>query len=318
VLRSGRHDPVHYRELWDTLLAGRVFRGTMVNRRRDGQTYYAEMTITPIRGPSGAVTHFVAVGKDMTDRRARQEQALEMGVARAVQRRLFPSGPPSLPGFDIAAVAMPAAATCGDYYDFIHVGAGRLAVAIADVSGHGLGPALVMSQTRAYLRAYLHTLADPGEVLRQLNLTLIGDLEPGRFVTMLLARLDPRDRSLVFANAGHPPGLVLRADGELRATLDSRGTPLGVWPARSVAGAEPVTLEPGDTVVLVTDGITESQAPDGRLFGTEGVLAAVRAHLGGSARDVRDGLIADARAFAAGGAPTDDLTAIVCKVAPDR
>jgi len=316
LLRSGHHDAGHYQDLWKTLLDGRVFHGTMVNRRRNGEIYYAEMTITPILDPAGAVTHFVAVGKDMTDRRVRQEQEMELALARSVQQGLFPARAPRFRGFDIAGVAHPAATMCGDYYDFVVVGDHRLCMAIGDVSGHGLGPALLMAETRAYLRAYLSTLPGVAEVLRALNRTLAADLEDGRFVSMLLAGLDVRGRTLTYANAGHPPGLVLASDGRLRATLESTGTPLGSFPELGVGDARPVALEPGDVVVLMTDGITESSAPDGSLLGTEGVLRTVRSRLGGTAREVLDGLVEGVREFARDRGQDDDLAAIVCRVDP--
>jgi sigma-B regulation protein RsbU (phosphoserine phosphatase) len=316
LLRSGRHGAAHYRDLWGTLLAGEVFRGTMINRRKNGEIYYAEMTITPIKDPAGAVTHFVAVGKDMTDRRIRQEHELELEIARRVQQGLFPTRAPEFPGFDFAGAAHPATAMCGDYFDYFATQDGQLGIVIGDVSGHGLGPAVVMAETRGYVRAFMRTLPSPGEVLRALNRALIEDLEDGRFVTMLLARLDTRTRILTYANAGHPTGFVLGRDGRVRATLESSGTPLGVSAAWGVTDAESIALENGDTVVLMTDGIPESQAPDGGLLGTEGVLRLVREHLAGSAQQVLEGLVAGAQAFAAGGPPADDLTAIVGRVGP--
>jgi phosphoserine phosphatase RsbU/P len=317
LLRSGRHDAAHYRELWSTVLAGEVFRGTMINRRKNGEIFHAEMTITPIKDPTETVTHFVAVGKDMTERRLRQEQELELGIASRVQQGLFPACAPDFPGFDLAGAARPAAAMTGDCFDYVATEDGRLSIVIGDVSGHGLGPALVMAATRAYLRAFLRTLPGTGDVLRALNRALIAELKDGRFVTMLLARLDVRTRSLTYANAGHPSGFVLGRDGEVRALLESSGTPLGVSAAWDVMDAEPITLEPGDTLVLMTDGITESQAPDGSLLGIDGAIQIVRGHLVGSARQALDGLIDGARAFAEGGPQTDDLTAIVCRVAPE-
>jgi sigma-B regulation protein RsbU (phosphoserine phosphatase) len=317
LLRSGRHDAAHYRELWSTVLAGEVFRGTMINRRKDGGIYYAEMTITPIKDPADTVTHFVAVGKDMTERRLRQEQELELGIAGRVQQGLFPACAPEFPGFDLAGAAHPATAMTGDCFDYVATEDGQLGIVIGDVSGHGLGPALVMAATRAYLRAFLRTLPGTGDVLRALNHALIADLEDGRFVTMLLARLDARTRTLTYANAGHPSGFVLGRDGAVRAVLESSGTPLGVSATWGVTDAEPIALEPGDTLVLMTDGITESQAPDGSLLGAEGALRLVRAYLAGSARQILEGLVAGARAFTEGGPQTDDLTAIICKVGPE-
>lgn len=314
LLRSGRHDAAHYRELWSTVLAGRVYRGTMVNRRKNGDIIHVETTITPIKDPTETVTHFVAVGKDMTDHRRRHEQEVELQIACRVQKGLFPSSPPQVPGFDFAGATRPAAAMCGDYFDYVATEDGRLGLVIGDVSGHGLGPAVVMAETRAYLRAFMRTLPDMGDVLRALNQTLVADLEVGRFVTMLAARLDTRTRVLTYANAGHPPGFVLGRSGAVRAVLESRGTPLGVSAIWGVANAAPITLEPGDTVVFVTDGITESQAPDGSLLGTSGVLRLVRAHLDGSASQTLERLIGGALDFTEGGPRADDLTAVICKV----
>jgi phosphoserine phosphatase RsbU/P len=314
MLKSGQHDEAHYRELWSTLLSGEVFRGAMINRRKNGEIYFAEMTITPIRDRAEAVTHFVAVGKDITDRRLRQQQDLELEIACRVQQELFPSSPPTIPGFDFAGAARPCAAMCGDYFDFVPMADGRIAIVIGDVSGHGLGPAVVMAETRAYTRAFLQTLPGPGDVLRTLNRTLVADLEDGRFVTMLMGQLDPRTRVLSWGNAGHTPGFVLGRDGNVRAVLESSGTPLGVSASWGVLDAEPVTLEPGETLVFMTDGITECQAHDGSLLGIEGALGLVRARLDRPASRILDGLIGGALAFARGADSADDLTAIICKV----
>jgi sigma-B regulation protein RsbU (phosphoserine phosphatase) len=289
----------------------------MINQRKDGGIYYAEMTITPIKDPADAVTHFVAVGKDMTDRRRRQEHELELEIARRVQQGLFPARAPEFPGFDFAGAAHPATAMCGDYFDYFATNDGQLGIVIGDVSGHGLGPAVVMAETRGYVRAFMRTLQGTGDVLRALNHALIEDLEDGRFVTMLLARLDTRTRVLTYANAGHPSGFVLGRDGRVRAALKSSGTPLGVSAIWGVMDTEPIALESGDTMILMTDGIPETQAPDGSLLGTEGALQLVRAHLAGSAQQVLEGLVAGAQAFAGGNPQADDLTAIICKVAQE-
>jgi phosphoserine phosphatase RsbU/P len=316
VLRSGTHEREHYRELWDTLLAGRVHRGTMVNQRKDGTVYHAEMTITPIHAPGGAITHFVAVGKDMTERRLRQEHELELGLARSVQRELFPAGPPSFAGLDVAGAAHPATAMCGDFYDYVPIGADRLALAIGDVSGHGLGPALVMAETRAYLRAYLGLLPDVGEVLRMLNRMLARDLVPGSFVTMLLVELDLRTRTLTWASAGHPTGYLLDAAGAVRGALESTGPPLGISNAWEAPQSVPAALVPGDLLVLVTDGVTESAAPDGSLLDGRGVLELIRRHRSGSARQVLDGIVGGVREFVHDSPQADDMTAVVCRYQP--
>ncbi len=317
ILRSGLHDGEVYRELWSTLLAGEVFRATMVNRRKSGEIFHAEMTITPIQDEAGRVTHFVAVGKDMTESRLRQEREVELSLARSVQRALFPTRAPRTPGLDIAGLAEPATEMCGDYFDSITLPGERLGLVIGDVSGHGLGPAIVMAGARAYLRAYLRALPGLDGALQALNETLLADLEEGRFVTMLLAVIDPRTLRMSYANAGHPPGFVVDAAGRVRAALDSSGTPLGAFPDCGARALGPVALDRGDTVVLLTDGIVESRAPDGCLLGSEGALDIVRRHLGGSAQEILDGLVAGVREHTGRARQEDDVTAIVCRVVGD-
>ena len=122
----------------------------MINRKKSGEHFHAEQTITPIRDNStGEIIHFVSVMRDMTERIKLQESEIEMRLGASVQQRLSPQEPPTIPGYDIAGTSAPASATCGDYYDFIPLPDGRLALGIADVSGHGVGAALIMTATRA-------------------------------------------------------------------------------------------------------------------------------------------------------------------------
>jgi len=149
ILKSGLQSPEFYSDLWATILRGEPFRGMTVNRKKNGALYHAEQTITAMKDRDGRITHFVSVLKDMTERHKMQEQEIELQLASMVQRRLFPDAPPRLPGYDLAGAVVPAAATCGDYFDFVSVSNDAVALVTADVSGHGLGSALVMAQTRA-------------------------------------------------------------------------------------------------------------------------------------------------------------------------
>jgi PAS domain S-box-containing protein len=137
----------------------------------------------------------------------------EFQLAREIQQGLLPKAPPTLPGFAIAGATHPTQETGGDYYDFIPMSDGRWGIAVGDASGHGIGAALLISETRAYLRALALTLTDPCEILRVANGRLADDIGADHFVTLFLARLDPRTRSLVYSNAGHWPGYVFDAQG---------------------------------------------------------------------------------------------------------
>jgi serine phosphatase RsbU (regulator of sigma subunit) len=238
----------------------------------------------------------------------------ELDWARQIQQRLFPSAGICLPGFDIAGSAFPADATGGDYFDYIPMIDNSLGLVIGDVSGHGVGPALLMATTRAYLHALAESGNDVGRMLTLANRALVTDVGDDGFVTLLVARMNPRKRTLVYSSAGHPPGYVLRASGEVKAVLESGGMPLGIMDRHYLA-APKVSLGPGDLVVMFTDGLVETRARDDAPFKTERVLSVIRENQERPARDIVAALYDAARTFADEQPQQDDITAIVVKVA---
>ncbi len=187
-------------------------------------------------------------------------------------------------------------------------------VAVGDASGHGLGAALVMALTRAYVRSFAALNLDVGEILTRVNGMLLGDLEENRFVTLLLARLDPASRRLRYANAGHVAGLVIGSSdpGGAPASMASTGMPLGLF-SRSQYPARELALEPEQLVLLVTDGVTESEVR-GEVFGVERVIAYAKAHGAWPARSLARGICRSARRFARQEPQADDITTVVVKV----
>ncbi len=237
----------------------------------------------------------------------------EIRVARQIQQKLFPAAPLPLAGFDISGASYPAEATGGDYFDYIPLRDGCLGVVIGDVSGHGFGPALLMAQLRAYLRAFVMTHPDIAEVVGLVNAALAGDDLEDRFATLLLARLDPRTRSFTHVSAGHTTGYVLDREGAVRAPLPSTGVPLAVLPTSTFPAAPAVALGPGEGILLLTDGIIEAHSPDETLFGVERTLAVVEANWNEPARQIIDRLYEAVRVFCGAGTQFDDMTAIVIK-----
>ena len=314
LLRSGKQDAAYYDQLWKTILAGDVFRGSPINRRKNGDLYPAEQTITPIKDAEGQIVHFVSILKDATDRLRIEQQDIEMRYARDVQQRLYPRASPDVPGLDIAGATFPALATCGDYYDYLPRAGGAVDVIIGDVSGHGLGPALIMAETRAYLRFLSRSNDSVAEVLTTMNGVLHQDLDDNRYVALVAARIDPASRRIEYVNAGHTSAFVLDRHGVVKAELDSCGPPLGIMPSTVFTCSETPPIDPGDVVVFLTDGITESEDPDGRDFGAAAALDVVRAHMHCSAGEIVQRLERAARDFAKGAPQADDITAVVCKV----
>lgn len=235
----------------------------------------------------------------------------ELRTAQRIQRNLYPRKAPSIAGFDIGGAAYPAEATGGDYFDFVSLGDGSLGVALGDVSGHGLGPALLMASVRASLRALALVHGDVSEILAFMNRILIEDTEDDQFVTFFLARLDPQRRSCLYSSAGHLTGYLLDANGQVKLRLDSTGLPLGIVSDTSFPAGAEVHLGDGDFLLLLTDGIT--CAPDGAPFGVERALAIARIFRRDSAIQIVKNLYGAVRAFSQDMPQHDDISAVVIK-----
>jgi PAS domain S-box-containing protein len=252
------------------------------------------------------------VGQFMERRQAEKafhERDREFNLARVIQQNRLPRVPPTLAGFDIAGASHPAQETGGDYLDFIALPEGSLGIAVGDASGHGIGAALLITETRAYLRALVRTDTNVGKILSLVNRQIVEDIGED-FVTLFFARLDPRTRSLVYSSAGHWPGYVLDRRGEMKTILHSTGLPLGLDPTAAFPESVAQTLDPGDLVLLLSDGIVEAFSPDGPLFGMERVLKSVRAHRGATSDRIVAALVEEVRAYS-NDLPIDDMTAVV-------
>jgi sigma-B regulation protein RsbU (phosphoserine phosphatase) len=315
ILRSGEHDGAFYGALWETILSNSPFRGTIVNRRKDGELFVSEQTITPMLDEENRITHFVSVAKDVTESRQAAAREREVALARTVQQRLYPRGFPRALDYDVWGRAFPVGSVGGDYFDFLELADGGLCLVIGDVSGHGIDAALYMSAARAYLRSAARTETDPRAVLGFVNRMLCGDLDSNRFVTMTVVCLEPGGRRMCYANAGHVPGLVLGSSGNPKLSLRGTGLPLGLFEDSSYDSAS-TDLDPGDMIALFTDGVTEAENAEGDLFDFERVATV----LGASPESSAEGLVARlyraCNEFMAGRPFRDDFAAVVCKIAP--
>jgi serine phosphatase RsbU (regulator of sigma subunit) len=239
---------------------------------------------------------------------------IEFEAARRIQQKLFPVAAPALDAFEIAGRTWSADATGGDFFDYVPMRDDCVGVAICDVSGHGFGPALLMASTRAYLRAFAQTQSDLGELLSLVNRVLTLDMEDDRFATLFLARFDPRKRSLVYASAGHPTGYILGASGEVRMRLPSTGSLLGPASDATFSASPVVPIEPGELVLLLSDGVIEATAPDGAPFGWTRAAGIVRIYRDDPAAHIVYNLYHAVRAFSQNAPQVDDVTAVVIKV----
>ncbi|MST95352.1 MAG: PAS domain S-box protein [Pedosphaera sp.] len=287
-----------------------------LGRRKDGTEIVIEVSFSELelRGQR----RFVGFIRDITGRKKAEAELREnqeqFRVAREIQQHLFPKAPPQLPGFDIAGVTYPADSTGGDYFDFLPMLHERHGFIVADVTGHGVGPALLMAETRAYLRTLAGNREDVGEILTRANGILAEDVGHERFVTLFLGRLDPKTLAFFYANAGHPAGYVLDAGGAVKETLRRTSVPLGIMPDTRYRGDAFVLLAPGDLVLLLTDGIEEATAPDDSFFGIERALDVVRARRDQPAKEILKALYQAVRDFSGNAPQIDDVTAILIKV----
>jgi phosphoserine phosphatase len=250
----------------------------------------------------------------MTDRveRERHERRIaamhrEMEIAREIQRSLLPKEL-GTDWIDLSGFNVPAAYAGGDFYDWLRTPDGSVVLALGDVSGHGVGPALIAAECRAYWRGLAQSLALRDAVVR-LNELILDDLPGDRFVTLIAARLSS-DGTLEVFSAGHGPLVIRRTDGAVDL-LDPHTFPLGVT---SELPGEEVTvrhLAPGDTMLTFSDGVTETRDPEGHLWNTDGLLKALTRHRGLCGSDLLRAIDDDNLAFAAGEPPGDDRTLVV-------
>ena len=213
--------------------------------------------------PAVRVAQLVRQQQIETQARERLEQ--ELRVARVVQQTLLPKELPQLDGWQVAAYWQPAQAVSGDFYDFINLPDGNLGVVEADVTGKGVPAALVMASARGIFRvAAEQDPTSPGKVLAHVNELLCPDIPPSMFVTCLYGVLNPHTGRFIFANAGHNLPAKCTADAvvELRAT----GMPLGLLPGMTYDEYEG-TLEPGESILIYSDGLVEAHNPQGEMFG---------------------------------------------------
>ncbi|ARA93285.1 protein serine phosphatase [Rhodothermaceae bacterium RA] len=237
----------------------------------------------------------------------------EMRLARQIQEGLLPQEIPSVPGLEVAALALPSREVGGDYFDVIALEDGRLLAAIADVTGKGVPAALLMANVQACLHVLVPMDLTLEEATAHINRVICGNTGYDRFITYFHAIYHPQDRRLDYVNAGHNPPMLIRADGSVEE-LDVGGLLLGVMSGVTYERGR-VFLHPGDVLALFTDGVTEAMSPQEEEYGEARLRDRLTAHRTESAEAILEAVRADLRAFTGNPALlSDDLTMIVMKV----
>jgi len=288
------------------------------NYRKDGQAFWNELQLSPVLDEEGRLTHYIGVITDVTERRRAETETQQLNVAREIQLSLLPKYPVLLPDLEVAGVCIAATQVGGDYYDIVPHG-DYVDLVVADVSGHSVGAALIMAEMRSTLKAELRRV-DPqtqgvGDLLAVLNELLLPDLDGAEmFITMFYMRYQRSTRTLRYASAGHNPALLLRRGGTACEQLNADGLIMGV--NRDVVFEEKsLLLEPGDRLLVYTDGAVEAQDSQGRFYGTESLEVAFLRLRDRHPEATLENLLDELRSFGGDARFNDDVTmaVFVCK-----
>ena len=240
-----------------------------------------------------------------------------LALARAIQQNLLPQRAPEVPGFEIAGRCRYCDETGGDYFDFIHLPGSeknKIGIVLGDVTGHGVGAALLMASARSILRnASLHFTGDLAELMAEFNDQLSEDTGDDKFMTLFYGALDSESRSLVWASGGHDPVLWYHRKQDAFEELPNTGPLTGYMKNMKYEQAGPITFEAGDILLVGTDGIWEAEDPSGQPYGKERLFEMIRTRIEDSAEQMVDAVIASVEAFSAPVSPSDDITLIIIK-----
>ncbi len=241
-----------------------------------------------------------------------QQITQELRLAGQIQASFLPNKFPPLPGWQLAVTLLPARETSGDFFDVIDLSDDRLGILIADVADKGVGSALYMALSRTLIRTYAEEYdAEPEVVSFAANNRLLKDARANLFITLFYGILDPNEGTLTYCNAGHnPPYLIRNSDQDSVESLTRTVIAMGIV-ADSTWSTETVTIEPGDILVLYTDGIPDAQDQDGDFFNDEAIIDIVRNNTGRSAHEIQSSIINEVQKFSAGTPQDDDITLMV-------
>lgn len=276
----------------------------------DGSSLPTDMACGVTENSQGTIESVVTL-RDTSHLIQLQLKSDELRTAQIVQRQLYPDLPPRVKGFQFAGKAIPATQACGDYFDFITSDDdSHIVLTIGDVTGHGLGPALQMVETRAYLRAMIHQHGgDLKTSMTKLNEFLVEDTPEGSFISLMAVRLDPNTRTMHYVGAGHD-GWIIRANGRVEY-LTSTGLLLGLIEDSDYEVSGEIQLHDGDLLVMATDGLQEAISSTGELFGTKRMLRTILGHRNLPPNELIDVIVQELNEYVDHRPLSDDITLVV-------
>lgn len=245
--------------------------------------------------------------------KSKERMERDLNIAREIQQQFLPDQDPVLERYEIHGWNRPADETGGDTFDFTLLEDGRLGLIVCDATGHGIGPALVVAQCRAMLRAVIMPELGPSAILTRANRLLCQDMPDDKFITTFFGLLDAKQNTLTWASAGHGPMLLI--DGQTGAfqEFSATGVPLGILEDGEFPDAEVIHLAPQDTFIIMTDGFLEWADPAGNQFGVERMMAVFHAHKHRPLKEILDEITKEVERFGQTVPQKDDLTAILVR-----
>jgi sigma-B regulation protein RsbU (phosphoserine phosphatase) len=293
---------------------GRLSGLLVLGQRLSEEPYSSEdkRLLDSVASQVGMALENICLAEKMAERmEVDRRVARDMEIAREVQSRLFPQFMPPLETLEYAGTCIQARVVGGDYYDFLDLGPGRLGVVLADISGKGIAAALLMANLQANLRSqYAVALEDPHRLLQSVNRLFYENTPDDRYATLFFADYDDASRCLRYANCGHNPPLLLRANGELER-LGATATVLGLFKDWNCA-IEEVSLRPGDILLIYTDGITEAPDLRGEEFGESRLVEVLRSHPRVPVGELLSFILAAVQEFS-DSSQADDLTVLIAQ-----
>jgi serine phosphatase RsbU (regulator of sigma subunit) len=294
---------------------GRLVGAIVLGTRLSEEPYSREdkQLLASVANQAGVAIDSIRMAERMAQQLVTERRAAhELEMAQQVQARLLPQRAPLMQSLDYAGACIQARAIGGDYYDFLDLGKGRIALVLADVSGKGMPAALLMAGLQATMRTHCTAgLGDLATMMRRVNQLLYESTAPQHFVTMFVAEYDDVSRHLRFVNCGHNPPILIKSSG-LVHRLSPTACVLGAFPQWECA-VEEIAMETGDLLALYTDGITEAANQDGEEFGEERLIAALCQYRSESSSEALEAVTHVVQEFG-GRDQSDDLTLIVAQV----
>jgi sigma-B regulation protein RsbU (phosphoserine phosphatase) len=280
------------------------------NLENDRVDRYSEADLELLQAFSAQAAAAIERANLLDESLERRNLERELGIAREIQTSFLPKADPEVSGYEIAGLNLPYSEVGGDYFDFIPVLENQLGIAISDVSGKGIPAALLMAAYRASLLAEIRNQFTLRTVVAKVNGLLTESTETGKFVTAFYGVLDTKNSVFTFVNAGHNPPILRRHDGTVDPLLEG-GLALGILPD-SRYEERPVSLRPGDILLLYTDGVSEAADPDGDQFGTDRLEELLDELKDRSARQIVDAVLDRVIHFVGGPGELDDDLTVVC------